>query len=98
MLYTSNRVADQDLSEPDAAKSYGDITIGDDVWIGANVFVTEGSQIGENAVVGANSVVTHDIPPHAIATGTPATVTQFKSYVDDDTVQRLQAEFPDVTG
>lgn len=42
--------------------------------IGANATVVCGNTIGEYAFIGAGSVVTKDIPPYAIAYGTPARV------------------------
>lgn len=54
--------------------SRGDIVIEDDVWIGYGAVVLSGVRIGAGAVVGANAVVTHDLPPGAIAVGTPARV------------------------
>lgn len=50
------------------------IHIGDDVWIGANVVVLPGVTIGNGSVIGAGSVVTHDIPDHVVAVGTPCRV------------------------
>lgn len=50
------------------------IHIGDDVWIGANVVVLPGVTIGNGSVIGAGSVVTHDIPDHVVAAGTPCRV------------------------
>lgn len=50
------------------------VVIGRNVWLGDAVVVTPGSSIGEGAVIGANSVVIGNIPPFAIAVGTPATV------------------------
>lgn len=40
--------------------------------IGANVTLLPGVTIGEGALIGSGSVVTRDIPPHAIAYGSPA--------------------------
>ena len=51
-----------------------DIVIGNDVWIGANSVVLAGVTIGDGALIAAGSVVTKDIPPYAIAAGTPAKV------------------------
>jgi len=88
MIYTENRIADQDLST-EQVKSGGDVIIGDDCWIGAYTFITEGSRIGNNAVIGANSTVTKSIPPDAIAAGSPAKVVKFKSYLSDsETAER----------
>lgn len=45
--------------------------------IGANATILPGRTIGQSAMVGAGAVVTHDIPPYAIAVGSPARVTGF---------------------
>ena len=50
------------------------IRVEDDVYFGANVVVLAGVTIGRGAVIGAGSVVTHDIPPLAVAVGSPARV------------------------
>ncbi len=47
------------------------IIIGNDVCIGHKVTIMGGVRIGNGAVIGANSVVTKDIPPYAIAVGSP---------------------------
>ncbi len=52
----------------------GEVQIGDYVFIGVNAVIAKPVTIGNGAVIGANSVVTHDIPPNAIAVGTPAHV------------------------
>jgi acetyltransferase-like isoleucine patch superfamily enzyme len=49
------------------------VVIEDDVLVGANAVVFE-CRIGQGAVIGAGSVVTKDIPPYAVAAGTPAKV------------------------
>ncbi len=40
--------------------------------IGANVTILPGVVVGENALVGAGSVVVDDVPPGAVAVGSPA--------------------------
>lgn len=50
------------------------VTIGNDVLIGAGCVILPGSVIGQGAVIGASSVVTGDIPPYAIAAGSPAKI------------------------
>ncbi len=40
--------------------------------IGANATILCGVTIGEYALVGAGAVVTRDVPPYAIAVGSPA--------------------------
>ena len=54
------------------------VIIGNDVWMGYNVCVKEGVTIGDGAIIGAKSLVTHDIPPYAIAVGTPAKVIKYR--------------------
>lgn len=60
-------------------RSRGSIVVGDDVWLGYGVVVLQGVTIGDGAVIGANSVVTKDIPPNAIAVGSPAKVLKLRS-------------------
>lgn len=80
-IYTRNSDPNQDFSKkgtPDFLYDQGDVSIGDNCWLGASVFVKQGVVIGENAVVGANSVVVDDIPPYAVAAGSPAKVLYYK--------------------
>lgn len=50
------------------------VRIGRDVWVGGGSVVLSGVSIGEGSIVGAGSVVTEDVPPYAIAVGSPARV------------------------
>ena len=52
--------------------------IGRNVWLGAGVTVLGGDTIGDGCIIGAGAVVTKDLPPGAIAYGTPATVRSFR--------------------
>lgn len=52
--------------------------IGNDVWIGYGAMVIGGVKIGDGAVIGAGSIVTKDIPPFAIAVGSPAKVIRYR--------------------
>jgi acetyltransferase-like isoleucine patch superfamily enzyme len=54
------------------------VVIGNDVWLGGHVTVTQGVTLGDGAVIGANAVVTRDIPPYAIAIGSPAKVLKYR--------------------
>jgi acetyltransferase-like isoleucine patch superfamily enzyme len=49
-------------------------TIGADVWIGQGALIKAGVRIGVGAVIGAGSIVTRDIPPYAVAVGSPCRV------------------------
>jgi acetyltransferase-like isoleucine patch superfamily enzyme len=66
--------SDRPLSPPAARalSSKGGIT--NSSWLGENVVVLSGVDIGAGSVVSANSVVTHSLPPHCIAAGSPARV------------------------
>jgi acetyltransferase-like isoleucine patch superfamily enzyme len=50
------------------------VTIGRRAFLGIGVTVLPNVEIGEGAVIGAHSVVMTDIPPFAVATGSPAKV------------------------
>lgn len=63
------------------------VVLGNDVWIGANSLVMSGVSIGDGAVIGAGAIVTKDIPPYAIAVGSPARV--FRYRFDEKTVGML---------
>ncbi len=69
-------------SLPQPEQTIGDtkykVMIGNDVWMGYNVCVKEGVTIGDGAIIGAKSLVTRDIPPYAIAVGTPAKVIKYR--------------------
>jgi acetyltransferase-like isoleucine patch superfamily enzyme len=56
----------------------GPIIVEDGAWLGHGVIVLSGVHIGTGAVIGAGSVVSRDIPPHAIAVGSPARVVGYR--------------------
>jgi len=58
--------------------SKGPITIGNDVWIGTQCVILSGANIGHGVIVAANSVVTGEIPPYAIAAGSPARIVGYR--------------------
>lgn len=63
------------------------VTIGNDVFIGMNVTVLDGVTIGDGAVIGAGAVVSKDIPPYAIAVGSPIKIIRYR--FDEPTIARL---------
>ncbi len=63
--------------------------LGNDVWIGAKASILRGIKVGDGAVIGANALVLEDIPPYAVAVGTPARVIRYR--FDEATVARLLA-------
>ncbi|MBV7337000.1 acyltransferase [Chloroflexi bacterium TSY] len=60
-------------------ESKGDIIVEDGAWLGYGVIVVANVRIGEGAVVAAGSIVTKDIPPYAIAVGSPATIQGYRT-------------------
>jgi len=51
-----------------------EVVIEDDADIGVSAVVLPGVRIGRGAQIGAGAVVTRDVPPYAIAVGSPAKV------------------------
>jgi len=56
----------------------GPVILEDHVWLGAGVFIRHGVRVGNNAIVAVSSVVTKDVPPFAVAAGTPARVVRVR--------------------
>lgn len=59
-------------------KSYGNVTIGNDVWIGAHCTILAGTTIGNGAVVAGGANVVSDIPPYAVYGGNPARLIKYR--------------------
>lgn len=81
MFYSTAKQNGVSLCKKDKIMERKTINIGNDVFIGANVTILDGISIGDGAIIGAGAVVNKDIPPYAIAVGTPI---QVKSYRFDD--------------
>lgn len=54
------------------------IEIGNDVFIGMNVTILDGIKIGDGAIIGAGAVVSKDIPPYAVAVGSPIKIIKYR--------------------
>ena len=54
------------------------VVVEDGAFVGANAVVVEGVRVGRGAVVAAGSVVLADVPPGAVAAGTPARVVKWR--------------------
>jgi len=79
------------FSKEDKIDEHPEINIGNDVFIGANVTVLEGVTIGDGAAIGAGAVVSKDIPPYAIAVGSPIQVKSFRFAEEQiQAMQRIQ--------
>ena len=55
-----------------------DIVVGNDVWFATRATVLPGAKVGDGAIIAANSVVRGEIPPNAIAAGSPAKVIGYR--------------------
>lgn len=71
--------ADSDILIRKQGGDFAPVRIGSNVWIAAHCVILPGVTIGDGAVIGANSTVTKDVPPMAIAVGSPAKVIKFRS-------------------
>lgn len=56
----------------------GKITIGNDVWIGVNCAILSGVTIGDGAIIGMHTVVSKDVPPYAVAVGSPMVIKRYR--------------------
>lgn len=81
------KILDIDFGCEVAKGTSGGCEIGNAVWIAQAVSVVSGVTIGDGAVVGAGSTVLSDIPPFAVAVGTPARVVKYR--FDEETIERL---------
>jgi len=64
--------------------------ISDDVWIGAGVYIRAGVTLGKGCIIGSNSTVLKDVPPMAIAVGSPATIIKYR--FDDEVKMNIYME------
>lgn len=78
MFYSTNKPNGITLSATNKIAEYKQTTIGNDVFIGANVTILDGVTIGDGAVIGAGAVVSKDIPPYAIAVGSPIQIKRYR--------------------
>lgn len=78
MFYSTNRPNGMSLSANNKIEERKNILIGNDVFIGANVTILDGVTIGDGAVIGAGAVVSKDIPPYAIAVGSPIRIIRYR--------------------
>lgn len=78
MFYSTKMQNGISLSKVDKIDERKQITIGNDVFIGANVTILDGVTIGDGAVIGAGAVVSKDIPPYAIAVGSPIRILRYR--------------------
>lgn len=87
MFYSLLKQNGDTLSATNKVEERKPIYIGNDVFIGANVTILDGVTISDGAVIGAGAVVSKDIPPYAVAVGSPIRIIRYR--FDDDTIAKL---------
>jgi len=87
MFYSTMKQNGITFSQIDKIIESKRITIGNDVFIGMNVSILDGVTIGDGAIIGAGAIVSKDIPPFAIAVGSPIKIIKYR--FDDKTIQSL---------
>ena len=91
MFYSPSKVNGAALVAAPIVEESNPTTIGNDVFIGANVTVLDGVTIGDGAVIGAGAVVSKDIPPYAIAVGSPIRIVRYRMTEEQiAAMQRIQ--------
>ena len=74
------------------AMNEANVVIGNDVWLGTRAIILPGARIGNGAIVGAGAIVTGEIPPFAIAVGTPARVVGMRQLGSNQNGTEVQAQ------
>jgi virginiamycin A acetyltransferase len=77
-FYSLKKQAGITFSKTDKVIENLPIEIGNDVFIGMNVTVLDGVKIGDGAIIGAGAIVSKDIPPYAVAVGSPIQIIKYR--------------------
>ena len=91
LIHTANHNTD-DPDLPIAVQGWESrpVRVCKDAWVGMGCVILPGAMIGEGAIVGAGSLVVKDVPPYAVAVGSPAKLLKFR--LPDDHPKRVAAE------
>jgi acetyltransferase-like isoleucine patch superfamily enzyme len=87
MFYSTMKQNGMTLSPINKINERSTIEIGNDVFIGMNVTILDGVKIGDGAIIGAGAVVSKDIPPYAIAVGSPIQIVKYR--FDPEMIKKL---------
>lgn len=110
VFYSTKTQVGFTFSKEDKCEEHKHIYVGNDVFIGRNVTILDGVTIGDGAVIGAGAVVSKDIPPYAVAVGSPVQIVKYRfspEVIDallaskwwdreDDVLQEVERNFFDV--
>jgi acetyltransferase-like isoleucine patch superfamily enzyme len=78
MFYSTRKQNGRSLVTSSKFEERKAIFIGNDVFIGRNVLILDGVTINDGAVIGAGAVVSKDIPPYAVAVGSPIKIIKYR--------------------
>jgi acetyltransferase-like isoleucine patch superfamily enzyme len=78
VFYSTNTQVGFTFSAVDKCEEHKQIVVGNDVFIGRNVIILDGITIGDGAIIGAGSVVSKNIPPYAVAVGSPIQIIKYR--------------------
>jgi acetyltransferase-like isoleucine patch superfamily enzyme len=95
MFYSTKKQNGYSFAKIDLIEERKNIIIGNDVFIGANVIVLDGVIIGDGAVIGAGSVVSKNIPPYAIAVGSPIKIIKYR-FSEEEIIKLLSIRWWDL--
>ena len=59
-----------------------DIIIEEDCWVGTGAKLLAGTHLGRGCIVGAGSIVSKEVPPYALAVGSPAKIVAVKFSIE----------------
>lgn len=77
-FYSTTKQNGYTLAKENLVEERKPVLIGNDVFIGANVTILDGVTIGDGAIIGAGAVVSKNIPPYAIAVGSPIEIKKYR--------------------
>lgn len=78
MFYSTGKQNGRTMVTTNRYEERKPILIGNDVFIGRNAIILDGVTIGDGAVIGAGAVVSKDIPPYAVAVGSPIKIVKYR--------------------
>jgi len=87
VFYSIKKQAGITFSKEDKLSENLPIKIGNDVFIGMNVTILDGVTIGDGAIIGAGAVVSKNIPPYAVAVGSPIQIIKYR--FEPETIEKL---------
>lgn len=87
IFYSTQKQSGTSFTKENKIKETLPILIGNDVFIGMNVIILDGVTIGDGAVIGAGAVVSKNIPPYAIAVGSPIKIIRYR--FNDEQISKL---------